>query len=74
MSAGSIAQPAPAWIISQRDDLIWFIGSALVGYLALALMAGGFPVFPIQVIWLLGVDGPHVLATVTRTYGDAYVF
>lgn len=60
----------PAWIISQRDDLIWFIGSALVGYLALSLMWGGFPVFPIQVIWMLGIDGPHVLATVTRTYFD----
>jgi hypothetical protein len=70
MSAASIAQPSPAWIISQRDDLIWFIGSALVGYLALAMMMGGFPVFPIQVIWMLGVDGPHVLATVTRTYFD----
>ncbi len=61
---------APAWIISQRDDLTWFIGSALAGYLALGLMASGFPVFPIQLIWMLGIDGPHVLATVTRTYFD----
>ncbi|MFN0104191.1 MAG: hypothetical protein ACKV2U_19165 [Bryobacteraceae bacterium] len=70
MSAASIARPGPAWIISQRDDLVWFIGSALVGYLALALMWSGFPVFPILVIWMLGIDGPHVLATVTRTYFD----
>lgn len=70
MSAASIARPGPAWIISQRDDLTWFIGSALIGYAALALMWNGFPVFPLQVIWMLGIDGPHVLATVTRTYFD----
>jgi len=64
------AASRPAWIISQSDDLVWFIGSALVGYLALAMMWSGFPVFPIQVIWMLGIDGPHVLATVTRTYFD----
>jgi hypothetical protein len=27
---------SPAWIISQRGDLIWFIGSVPGGYLALA--------------------------------------
>ena len=26
------------WIISRRDDLVWFVGTALVGYLALGLM------------------------------------
>lgn len=62
---------APArWIISKQDDLTWFIGSALTGYLALGLMAAGVPVFPILMVWLLLVDGPHVLATVTRTYFD----
>ena len=70
MSA-TLTVPSPsAWIISQRDDLTWFIGSALVGYLALYLMWTGFPIFPLQVIWMLGIDGPHVLATVTRTYFD----
>ena len=34
----------PRWIISQSQDLTWFIGSGAVGYLALALMAVGFPV------------------------------
>jgi hypothetical protein len=70
MNAAATVRPGSAWIISQRDDLTWFIGSALVGYLALSLMMNGFPVFPIQVIWMLGIDGPHVLATVTRTYFD----
>lgn len=58
------------WIISPREDLTWFIGSSLAGYLAIALMAMGAPLLPLQVVWLFGVDGPHVAATVTRTYFD----
>ncbi|HEY1757375.1 MAG TPA: hypothetical protein VGG72_18520 [Bryobacteraceae bacterium] len=82
MSTSSIAAPIatsalPAegrfrssWIISQREDLTWFIGSAAAGYLAIALMWAGFPLLPLQAVWFFGVDGPHVLATVTRTYFD----
>jgi hypothetical protein len=67
----SLAKPLPSrWIISKGQDLTWFIGSALVGYVALALMAGGFPIPLIQFIWFFGVDGPHVQATITRTYFD----
>ena len=58
------------WIINQGEDLTWFIGSGLIGYFAIALMAAGFPVAPLYIIWMFGVDGPHVLATVTRTYCD----
>jgi hypothetical protein len=58
------------WIISQREDLIWFIGSALVGYLALALLSSGVSLTLLTTVWLLGVDGPHVCGTVTRTYCD----
>ena len=58
------------WIISRTDDLLWFIGSAAVSYAALALMAVGFPVTLIYFIWFVGIDGPHVIATVTRTYCD----
>ena len=61
---------ATRWIISQREDLTWFIGSALAGYLAIALMAAGFPVMPIQFVWFFVIDSPHVLATATRTYLD----
>ena len=65
------AAVAPArWIISRERDLVWFIGSALAGYLALGLMAMGVPLVPIMLFWLLLVDGPHVLSTVTRTYFD----
>ncbi len=58
------------WIISGREDLTWFIGSSLVSYAVLALMAAGFPITPLYVIWLFGIDGPHVWATATRTYLD----
>ncbi|MGA2739821.1 MAG: hypothetical protein ABSG65_20560 [Bryobacteraceae bacterium] len=58
------------WIISEKQDLTWFIGSSLAGYLALALMAAGFPLTPLFLVWLVGIDGPHVLATFTRTYFD----
>jgi hypothetical protein len=73
MSATAISLPAPwrtNWIISKRDDLTWFIGSAAISYLAFGLMAAGFPITLIYLIWLIGVDGPHVIATVTRTYFD----
>ena len=58
------------WIINQGEDLTWFIGSGLIGYFAIALMAAGFPVAPLYIIWMFGVDGPHVMGTVTRTYCD----
>ena len=58
------------WIISRTEDTVWFLGSALISYLALGSMALGFPLVPLLLIWLIGVDGPHVLATVTRTYCD----
>ena len=58
------------WIISRRDDLIWFVGTALVGYLALVLMSAGVSLTLLTAIWLLGIDGPHVTGTVTRTYFD----
>jgi hypothetical protein len=67
--SGAETKPA-RWIISRSQDLTWFIGSAVAGYLALALMAAGVSVFPIMMFWLLLVDGPHVLSTVTRTYCD----
>jgi len=80
MSAGvlspSVAPHVPGrfsgtrWIISREDDLVWFIGTALVGYLALALMSAGASLTLLTAIWLLGVDGPHVTGTVTRTYFD----
>ena len=67
----SFAEPQRTqWIISRRQDLIWFIGSAVISYLALGLMTLGVGVALIQFIWFFGVDGPHVQSTITRTYFD----
>jgi hypothetical protein len=58
------------WIISRGQDLTWFICSALVSYAVLAMLSAGFPLTPLYLIWLVGIDGPHVVATITRTYFD----
>src|SRR5438132_7782532 len=80
MSASVLSPPLTAqaperfsgtrWIISQHDDLIWFVGTALVGYLALALMSAGVSLAVLTAVWILGPAGPHVTGTVTRSYFD----
>lgn len=69
-SQASTAVPATRWIISQREDLVWFIGPALVSAAALALMQAGFPFGPLFFLWMFVIDGPHVWATMSRTYFD----
>lgn len=72
----SLAAPAQGpfsgtrWIISKQDDLVWFIGTALVGYLALVLLSVGVSLTLLTAVWIFGVDGPHVTGTFTRTYFD----
>src|SRR4051794_19940094 len=59
------------WVISGRDDLVWFIGSVTVSYLFLYLYAGGLiPLLPMMAVWAVGIDGPHVFGTISRTYLD----
>lgn len=67
MSAVVLQSP---WIISRRSDLTWFIGTSGLGYLVLAAFVFGTPVLPIAIAWNLLIDGPHIFATVTRTYFD----
>ena len=59
------------WIISAREDLVWFVGSVLSSYLLLALYVTGL----IPLVWMVGVwavliDAPHVFGTFSRTYFD----
>lgn len=65
---------ALGWIISRRDDLIWFIGSVVTSYAFLAanllLVKFGLSVMIVTWIWALGFDGPHVFGTISRTYAD----
>src|SRR5438309_6547869 len=59
------------WIISAREDLIWFIGSVTVSYALLILYAAGFlPLIPMVVGWAVLIDAPHVFGTLSRTYFD----
>ena len=63
---------AQSWIISRKDDLIWFIGSVLASYaLLFANLTIGISVAVLTWIWALGFDGPHVYGTVSRTYADS---
>src|SRR5919205_1381083 len=69
------AAPARAlsvrWLISAREDLVWFIGSVASSYLLFALYVGGLvPLVPMVAAWAILVDAPHVFATFSRTYFD----
>ena len=59
------------WIISARDDLIWFIGSVASSYALLILYVGGvLPLIPMVALWAILIDAPHVFGTFSRTYFD----
>jgi hypothetical protein len=59
------------WIISGRDDLIWFIGSVVSSYALLALyLTGILPLIPMAALWAILIDAPHVFGTFSRTYFD----
>ena len=59
------------WIISARDDLVWFIGSVAASYALFALyVAGLVPLVPMVVAWAVLIDAPHVFGTFSRTYFD----
>src|SRR5947207_10012432 len=59
------------WIISAREDLIWFIGSVAASYALLVLYATGvLPLIPMVAGWAILIDAPHVFGTFSRTYFD----
>lgn len=59
------------WIISARDDLIWFIGSVLSSYALLFLYVKGLiSLIPMVALWAILIDAPHVFGTFSRTYFD----
>ena len=59
------------WIISGREDLIWFIGSVLSSYaLLLFYINGVVPLVPMVALWAILIDAPHVFGTFSRTYFD----
>jgi hypothetical protein len=59
------------WIISARDDLVWFIGSVVTSYALLVLYVEGLlPLVPMVAAWAILIDAPHVFGTFSRTYFD----
>jgi hypothetical protein len=69
------AAPARAvsvrWLISAREDLVWFIGSVAASYALFGLYVWGrVPLVPMVAAWAILVDAPHVFATFSRTYFD----
>jgi hypothetical protein len=59
------------WIISGREDLVWFIGSVASSYALFALYVGGIlPLVPMVAAWAILIDAPHVFGTFSRTYFD----
>ena len=59
------------WIISARDDLLWFIGSVAASYALLILyVTGVLPLIPMVAGWAILIDAPHVFGTLSRTYFD----
>ncbi|HEV2912737.1 MAG TPA: hypothetical protein VGX92_05415 [Pyrinomonadaceae bacterium] len=59
------------WIISARDDMLWFIGSVLSSYALFALYVKGIlPLIPMVATWAILIDAPHVFGTYSRTYFD----
>jgi len=59
------------WIISARDDGIWFIGSVVSSYVLLFLYVWGIvPLIPMVAVWAILIDAPHVFGTFSRTYFD----
>jgi hypothetical protein len=59
------------WLISAREDLVWFVGSVASSYLLFGLyVAGILPLFPMLLTWAVLIDAPHVFGTYSRTYFD----
>jgi hypothetical protein len=59
------------WLISAREDLVWFIGSVASSYLLYALYVTRLvPLLPLVLAWAVLIDAPHVFGTFSRTYFD----
>src|SRR6476619_4692356 len=57
------------WIISARDDVIWFIGSVVSSYVLLFLYVWGIvPLIPMVAVWAILIDAPHVFGTFFFNY------
>lgn len=59
------------WITGRNFDLLWFISACLTSYAMIYLHVGlGVSAMLLWWFWILSVDGPHIFATLSRTYLD----
>ena len=59
------------WLISPSRDALFLVGSALVPLALLgAWWAGMVTSLQILTLWVLAFHGPHMWATVSRTFAD----
>ena len=71
LSATSNQRFTTNWIVSQKSDLLWFIGGALAGYFLFYLHAGlSLDMVTIWFLWVVFLDSPHFFGTYMRTYFD----
>jgi hypothetical protein len=79
MTSATYALPSSPWIISRREDLLWFQGSVLTGLVLLACFSltpplnnatysALHPAVLILLLWGIFFDGTHVWATYARSY------
>lgn len=75
MSAVTLSAPVPAragWLVDRRHDLISTVGGLAASLALLGLhIWGGVSSLVLWWAWVLALDGPHLFATVSRTYLDA---
>ncbi|SVC69264.1 uncharacterized protein METZ01_LOCUS322118, partial [marine metagenome] len=59
------------WIIDKYNDLLWFMGACISGYILIYLnIELGVSAVLLTWFWIMTVDGPHIFGTVSRTYLD----
>ena len=59
------------WIIDKHNDLLWFMGACISGYILIYLNLGlGISAVLLTWFWIMTVDGPHIFGTISRTYLD----
>jgi hypothetical protein len=68
----AITQPIQyKWIINRKQDLVWFIFSALSSYLLIYMFAGlHWDMATIWFFWVMLIDTPHFFGTYSRTSFD----
>lgn len=74
MNAVSLAAATPPrvnWLVNRRHDLISTVGGLAASLALLGLHVGlGVSGLVLWWVWVLSLDGPHIFATLSRTYLD----